>query len=83
MIPPERYERTPADLFDAWLREADTREAARPRSARSTWPQRMVTIVLGLALCGGILAGLAAITVRVAVSQPHATATGSSLTWVV
>ncbi len=61
MIPPERHDLTPADHFEAALREADARVAARsqrPIRPRSTWPQLAVALALGLALWAVILAGL-------------------------
>ncbi|AWN35690.1 hypothetical protein [Methylobacterium radiodurans] len=61
MIPPEFHKPTPADQFEAALREADAREAAKPRRLtrpRSTWLQLAVALALGLALWAVILAGL-------------------------
>ena len=57
-LQPEHHVPTPANQFDAWLREADAWGAVRPRRPRSTWPQIAVALALGSALWAVILAGL-------------------------
>ena len=61
MIPPERQGPTPADRFNAYLREVDACEAVRPRrrsGVRTTWPQRVAALAIGSVFWGTILAGL-------------------------
>lgn len=59
-IPPERTDPTPADKFEAWLREADAREAACPvRFSRAGgWVQRTALLFVSLCLWAVILLGL-------------------------
>ena len=61
MIPPDHHKPTPADQFEAYIREVETREATQPRrpaKPRSTRLQFAVALVIGLALWAVILAGL-------------------------
>ncbi len=61
MIPPERHKPTPADQFEAYIREIEAREAPQPRRParpRSAWPQRIVALAIGLSLWAVILIGL-------------------------
>ncbi|GJD90742.1 hypothetical protein BHAOGJBA_4284 [Methylobacterium hispanicum] len=58
---PRSNDPTPADQFEAYIREVEAREAAQPRrptGPRSTWPQRAIALAVGLALWAVILAGL-------------------------
>ncbi len=62
MIPPERHTPTPADRFDAYVREIEAREPPRPQRQApgpvALWLRRTLVLAVSLALWAIILAGL-------------------------